>query len=86
MEKKENRSSKMLVPGMTLALFALQAVLMGTKLAYAGTLLQTLALSALFALVYGAFMLVFDHLEKPRVGTMLFVGAFAAVRIDWRGN
>lgn len=79
MEKKEKRSSKMLAMGMTLVLFALQAVLMGTKLVYAGTLLQTLALSALFALVYGASMLVFDHLENPRMGTMLFVGAFAAV-------
>ena len=79
MEKKEKRSSKMLAMGMTLVLFALQAVLMGAKLTYAGTLLQTLALSALFALVYGVSMLVFDHLEKPRMGTLLFVGAFAAV-------
>ena len=63
MENREKECSRLLAPGMTLALFVLQAVLIGTKLAYAGTALQTLALSALFALVSGAFMLVFAHLE-----------------------
>ena len=79
MENGEKGRGRVLALGMTLALFVLQAILMGTKLAYAGTLMQTLGLSALFALVYGVSMLAFDQLEKPRAGTMLFAGTFAAV-------
>ena len=76
MENREKECSRLLAPGMTLALFVLQAVLIGTKLAYAGTALQTLALSALFALVYGGMLAGFALLEKPKTGTLLFVGGF----------
>ena len=79
MEKKKWMCSAALIPGMTLALFAVQALLMRANLAFAGTLGQTLALSALFALVYGAAMLTFAWLEKPKAGTLCFAGVFAAV-------
>jgi len=79
MGNKKWMRSTVLVPGMTLGLFAVQALLMGARLEYAGTTMQTLALSALFALVYGAGMAVFARLEKPGAGTLLFAGAFSAV-------
>ena len=78
MKNREIARSYGLCLGMTLALFAVQTVLMG-KLAHAGAMLQTMALSALFALVYGVSMAVFAHLEKPKTGTLVFAGAFAAV-------
>ncbi|MBR4039053.1 MAG: DUF2029 domain-containing protein [Clostridia bacterium] len=79
MKNREFGRSCLLCLGMTLALFAAQTALMGASLAYAGTLMQTLALSALFALVYGVTMAVFAHLEKPDTGMLCFVGAFAAL-------
>lgn len=67
------------VGGMTLLLLAAQAALMRATLAYAGTLGQTLALSALFALVFGGAMAAYALLERPRAGTLAFVGAYAAL-------
>lgn len=64
---------------MTAALFALQSALMGrwlTRLSGAG---QTLSLSLLFALVYGAAMVFYVHAKAPGKREMAFVGAFAAL-------
>ena len=79
MKQNTNARSYLAVGGMTLVLFILQAVLMGTTLAYAGSLLQTLGLSALFALVYGGAMAVYAHLERTKLGGLLFAGGFAAL-------
>ena len=79
MNHQEKRKDALLIGAMTLALFALQAAVAGAKLAYAGTIMQTLGLSALFALIFAIAMAVFAQLEKPKTGTLLFVGAFAAV-------
>ena len=79
MKNNEKAQSLVLVGGMTLTLFAVQAVLMGHTLAYAGTLMQTLALSALFALVYGGAMAAYAHMERPKAGTLAFAGVFAGI-------
>ncbi len=79
MRNNEHRRAVLLMLGMTLALFAAQTILIGATLAHAGTIAQTLALSALFALVYGGAMAAFAHLEKPGLGMLSFVGAFAAL-------
>ncbi|MBQ7885652.1 MAG: DUF2029 domain-containing protein [Clostridia bacterium] len=77
----ENRkwSGVPLVCGMTLALCAVLFALMGATLAHAGGAAQTMKLAALFALVYGGLLAGYAALEKPKVGTLCFVGAFAAV-------
>ena len=76
---KQNTKARgyFLAGGMTLVLFVLQAVLMGTTLAYAGGLAKTLGLSALFALVYGGALAAYVHLERPKTGALLFAGGFA---------
>ena len=51
MKQNTKARSYLIAGGMTLVLFSLQAVLVGTTLAYAGSLAQTMGLSALFALV-----------------------------------
>ena len=79
MELNSRRRSLLLAGGMTLALFAAQAVLMAATLEHAGSLMQTLGLSALFALVYGGAMAAFVWREKPKAGTLAFAGAFAAI-------
>lgn len=68
----------LLTGGMTLALFAVQAAMMHGLLEHAPGM-QTIVLSALFALVYGAALGAFCWLEKPKGGTLLFTGAFMAV-------
>ena len=68
----------LLTGGMTLALFAVQAAMMHGLLAHAPGM-QTIVLSALFALVYGAALGAFCWLEKPKGSTLLFTGAFMAV-------
>ena len=47
------------VGGMTLALLAILAAMMRAMLAHCGTMGQTLALAALFALVYGGTLAAF---------------------------
>ena len=68
----------LLTGGMTLALFAVQAAMMHGLLEHAPGM-QTIVLSTLFALVYGAALGAFCWLEKPKGGTLLFTGAFMAV-------
>lgn len=67
------------VGGMTLALLAILAAMMRAMLAHCGTMGQTLALAALFALVYGGTLAAFVWLERPKAGALALVGAFAAV-------
>ena len=79
MKNRELTGRALSVAGMTLAMFAVMSALMGTTLIYAGGLMHTLQLAALFTLVYGGLLAGFAHLEKPKTGTLLFVGAYAAV-------
>ena len=79
MEDNSRRRGMLLALGMTLALFAVQAALMGGWLSHISGAGQALALSALFALVYGGTMIAFVCLERPKTGTLVFAGAFAAV-------
>lgn len=79
MEQNSRRHGMLLALGMTLALFAAQAVLMNGWLSHISGAGQALALSALFALVYGGTMAAFVFLEKPKTGTLVFTSAFAAL-------
>lgn len=79
MENNSKSRGILLSLGMTLALFAVQAAVMGSGLAHLSGVGETLALSALFALVYGGAMVTFVHLERPKMGTLAFVGVFAAL-------
>lgn len=79
MEDNRRRRGMLLALGMTLALFAVQAVLMRGWLSCISGAGQALALSALFALVYGGTMAAFVCLERPKTGTLVFTGVFAAV-------
>lgn len=79
MKIREKHRGVFVAGGMTLALFAVQAVLMGATLVHAGGLGATLALSALFAAVYGGAMAAYAWLERPKTGTLAFVGGFAAL-------
>lgn len=79
MENNSKSRGILLSLGMTLALFAVQAAVMGGRLAHLSGVGETLALSALFALVYGGAMVTFVHLERPKMGMLAFVGAFAAL-------
>lgn len=79
MEQNGRSRSMLLALGMTLALFVGQALLMGGSLLYISGMGQALALSALFALVYGGTMATFVYLENPKMSTLVFTGAFAAV-------
>ena len=64
---------------LTLALFAVQTVVMQYTLAYAGGWGGAAMLSALFAAVYGFALFAYAHLEKPDSGTMLFTACTMAV-------
>lgn len=86
MENNSRSRCILLSLGMTLALFAVQAAMMGGGLAHLSGVGETLALSALFALVYGGAMVTFVHLERPKMGTLAFVGAFAALSMLARVN
>jgi len=77
MKGNSRARSLMLVSGMTLALFAVQAVLMSQTLVYINAVGEAVRLSILFALVYGAAMAVYAHLEKPMPGEIVFTGVFA---------
>ena len=79
MEDNSRRRGMLLALGMTLALFAVQAVLMRGWLSCISGAGQALALSALFALVYGVTLTAFVCLEGPKTGTLVFTGVFAAV-------
>ena len=79
MEDNRRRRGMLLALGMTLALFAVQAVLMRGWLSCISGAGQALALSALFALVYGVTLTAFVCLEGPKTGTLVFTGVFAAV-------
>jgi len=79
MKGNERARSLMIVSGMTLAVFVLQAVLMKGFLLHIEGLGQALGLSALFALVYAGVMSAFALHEKPDRAALVFAGAFAAV-------
>ena len=67
------------VAGMTLALFVAQALLMQRTLLHLLTSWDAWALSALFALVYGAALSLIAALERPKMGALLFAGGFLAL-------
>ena len=77
MEGNRKARSLLLVSGMTLALFAVQAALMKGFLLHIESAGQAMGLSALFALVYGGAMAAYVHLERPKLGELLFAGGFA---------
>ena len=79
MKTGKQSAGYLLAGGMTLVLFAAQAVLMSATLAHAGGLVATLALSALYALVFGGAMAAYVHMERPDRGTLAFAGGFAAL-------
>ena len=79
MENKRWMRSALLTPGMTLTMFMVLFVQMNATLVHAGSALQALALAALFTLVYGVLVGGYAVLEKPKAGTLCFVGAFAAL-------
>ena len=79
MKKQMNVRSLMLAGGMTLALFAAQAVLMNRFLLHVGGAGQAMGLSALFAMIYAGVMGAFVLHEKPDTRLLLFAGAFTAV-------
>ena len=79
MEHNSRARSLRLALVMTLALFAVQTALMGSSLSHIAGAGQALALSALFALVYGGTMAAFVWLEKPKTGALVFAGVFAAI-------
>ena len=64
---------------MTAVLLLVQAALMGAGLSHISGAGEAMALSALFALVYGGAMFAYARMAKPGAGEMLFVGVFAAV-------
>jgi len=76
MKKQERLRSLAIAGGMTLALFAAQAVFMNSFLLHVNGAAQAAGLSALFALVYGIVMVAYVYLEKPKTGTLAFVGGF----------
>ena len=78
MELSSRKRSLLIVSGLTLALFFTQNVLIG-RLEYAGSMMQVMGLSALFALIYAGAMAAFAWLEKPGKGTLFFIGVFMAV-------
>lgn len=78
MELSSRKRTALIITGLTLSLFFLQNIFVG-RLDYAGSIVQVMGLSALFALVYAGAMAVFAWLEKPGKGTLFFVGAFMAV-------
>ena len=79
MKKQERLRSLAIAGGMTLALFAAQAVFMNSFLLHVNGAAQAMGLSALFALIYGGVMGAFVLREKPDMRLLLFAGAFVAV-------
>ena len=79
MKKQERLRSLAIAGGMTLALFAAQAVFMNSFLLHVNGAAQAAGLSALFALIYGGVMGAFVLREKPDMRRLLFAGAFVAV-------
>ena len=73
------RRSYGVATGMTAALFAVQAALMGRWLTRLGGLAETAAFALLFALVYGGALAAVVRLERPGMRKLLFTGAFAAI-------
>lgn len=81
-----NTNKRQRVPGtgalcavMTLGLFAVQTLIMNATLAHTGGLAGAMAVSALFAAVYGFAVYCYNALEKPDRGTLLFAGLTMAV-------
>ncbi|MBP3657144.1 MAG: DUF2029 domain-containing protein [Clostridia bacterium] len=73
-------SSPVILTGlMTAALLLVQAALMAAGLEEISGAGEALALSALYALVYGGAMLAYVRLRRPGTGELLFAGVFAAV-------
>ena len=72
------RRPAVLITGMTAALLAVQAIYMKETLLHVEGWGQAWALSALFALVFGAAMTAFSRLERPGAGTLAAVGGFLA--------
>ena len=72
------RRPAVLITGMTAALLAVQAIYMKETLLHVAGWGQAWALSALFALVFGAAMTAFSRLERPGAGTLAAVGGFLA--------
>ena len=66
MKKRNFACAALPVAGMTLAMFAVTAVQMGTTLVHAGTLAHTLQLAAMFTLVYAGLIAGFAWLESRR--------------------
>ena len=64
---------------LSMLLFAVQAVMMNTMLAYAGGLGGACLLSALFTAVFAFAAFAYAQLEKPDSGMMLFTGLVMAV-------
>ena len=64
---------------LSVLLFAVQAVMMNTMLAYAGGLSGACLLSALFTAVFAFAAFAYAQLEKPDSGMMLFTGLVMAV-------
>lgn len=65
--------------GMALAFWVVQTVYMHGMLLHVGSAGESMALSALFALVYGGALAAFAWLQKPGRRLLLAVGAFMAV-------
>lgn len=86
MEKHGRLRSALILVGLTLALFAAQALMMAGTLSHMAGAGEALALSALFALVYGGAMAAFVHLERPTHGTLLLAGVMAAMAMLARVN
>lgn len=64
---------------MALAFWGVQAAYMSTMLSHIGSTGEGMALSALFALVYGGALAAFAWLQKPGRRLLLSVGAFMAL-------
>ena len=79
MEARHWREDALTVGGMTLALFAAQALLMRRWLTHLAGWGDALALSALFALAFGAMMAAYAHVARPDKKGLLFSGGFAAL-------
>ena len=79
MKARHWRENALTVGGMTLALFAAQALLMHRWLAHLTGWGDALALSALFSLAFGGMMAAFAHVTRPGQKGLLFAGGFAAL-------
>lgn len=75
----QSRQCRLIAGGMTLALFAAQAALMKGTLTHLSHAWDALALSALFALVYGGALFAVRRMRGLGPAETLFVGAVMAV-------